>query len=45
MVPVPADAGPMERRHILDDSGAALIAGAPDWPESALPRVAIPTGR
>jgi len=44
VVPVPADAGPMERAHILRDSGASVIAGAPDWPESELPRVPIPTG-
>jgi len=44
VVPVPADAGPMERRHILSDSGAAVIAGSPDWPESSLPRVPVPTG-
>jgi fatty acid CoA ligase FadD36 len=42
VVPVPADAGPMERQHILNDSGAAVIAGSPDWPESDLPRVPIP---
>jgi fatty acid CoA ligase FadD36 len=43
VVPVPADAGPMERAHILRDSGASVIAGMPDWPESELPRVPIPT--
>jgi len=43
VVPVPADAGPMERAHILRDSGASIIAGEPDWPESELPRVPIPT--
>jgi fatty acid CoA ligase FadD36 len=42
VVPVPADAGPMEREHILRDSGAALVVGQPDWPEVALPRVAVP---
>lgn len=44
VVPVPADAGPMEREHILRDSGAALVVGDPDWPEVALPRVAVPAG-
>jgi fatty acid CoA ligase FadD36 len=44
VVPVPADAGPMERSHILGDSGASVIAGAPDWPESNLPRVPVPDG-
>jgi fatty acid CoA ligase FadD36 len=42
VVPVPADAGPMEREHILRDSGASVIAGSPDWPESDLPRVPVP---
>jgi len=42
VVPVPADAGPVEREHILRDSGASVIAGAPDWPDSDLPRAAIP---
>lgn len=42
VVPVPADAGPLERSHILSDSGAALVVGEPDWPEVELPRVAVP---
>lgn len=42
VVPVPADAGPMERDHILHDSGAALVVGDPDWPEVDLPRVPVP---
>ncbi len=45
VVPVPADAGPMEREHILRDSRAGLVVGRPDWPECDLPRVPIPTGR
>jgi fatty acid CoA ligase FadD36 len=32
----------MERAHILDDSGASLVVGQPDWPESALPRITVP---
>lgn len=44
VVPVPADAGPIERRHILGDSGAALLLGDADWPEVDLPRVAIASG-
>lgn len=44
VVPVPADAGPMERRHILSDSGATLVLGDADWPEVELPRVPIPAG-
>jgi fatty acid CoA ligase FadD36 len=43
VVPIPADAGPLEREHILRDSGASVIAGAPDWPDSDLPRAAVPT--
>jgi fatty acid CoA ligase FadD36 len=43
VVPVPADAGPMERAHILRDSGAAVVVGHPEWPECALPRVPVPT--
>ena len=42
VVPVPADAGPMERGHILRDSGAELVLGDPEWPECDIPRVPIP---
>ncbi len=42
MVPVPADAGPMERDHILRDSGAELLIGDPTWPEVTLERVPVP---
>ena len=42
VVPVPADAGPMEREHILRDSGAGVVIGEPEWPECDLPRAAIP---
>jgi fatty acid CoA ligase FadD36 len=42
VVPLPADAGPVEREHILRDSGAALLIGDPEWPEVELPRVAVP---
>ncbi len=46
IVPVPSDAGPMERTHILRDSGATAVVGDPDWPDVTLPRIAIPaTGR
>jgi len=44
VVPVPADAGPIEREHILRDSGAAVIVGDPEWPESDLPRVSVLAG-
>lgn len=42
VVPVAADAGPMERDHILADSGASVIAGEPDWPDCELPRMPVP---
>ena len=38
----PAVAGPVERAHIVNDSGAALIIGDPDWPESQLTRIEVP---
>ncbi len=41
VVPIPADAGPMEREHILRDSGAALVLGDPGWPEVELPIVTV----
>lgn len=43
VVPVPADAGPMERDHILRDSGASMVVGDPPWPEVDLPRVPVPS--
>ena len=42
VVPVPADAGPVERGHILRDSGASVVVGNPDWPEVVLARVPVP---
>ncbi|MEJ7800882.1 MAG: acyl-CoA synthetase [Ilumatobacter sp.] len=42
VVPIAADAGPMEREHMLGDSGASVIAGEPDWPECHLPRIPVP---
>ena len=42
VVPVPADAGPVERGHILRDSGASVVVGNPDWPEVGLARVPVP---
>jgi len=44
VVPVPADAGPGERRHILTDSGAAAWLGqAPDRDDSDLPVLPTPS--
>lgn len=41
VVPLPADAGPMEREHMLRDSGAAATLGDPQWPEVTLPQVPV----
>ena len=41
VVPMPADAGPMERDHMLRDSGAAATIGDPQWVEVTLPHVPI----
>ena len=41
IVPVPADSGPMEREHVLRDSGATLILGTHRWDEVALPTVPV----
>lgn len=41
VVPMPADAGPMEREHMLRDSAAAATIGNPQWPEVTLPVVPI----
>jgi fatty acid CoA ligase FadD36 len=42
VAPVAPDAGPLERDHVLRDSGADLVLGGPDWPGVTLPRVPIP---
>jgi len=42
VVPVPSDAGPMERGHMLRDSGATVVIGDPDWPEVELDRIPVP---
>jgi fatty acid CoA ligase FadD36 len=44
VVPVAGDAGPMEREHILRDSGATAVLGAPDWPDVTLPRIDLAAG-
>lgn len=41
IVPVPADSGPMEREHVLHDSGASLIVGTHGWDEVTLPTVPV----
>src|SRR3954453_22134060 len=41
VVPMPADAGPMEREHMLRDSGAAAMIGDAGWAEVTLPTVPL----
>ncbi len=41
VVPVPADAGPIERAHILRDSRAVAVLGRPDWDDVTLPRISL----
>ena len=44
VAPVPADAGAVERAHIVRDSGAAAVLGNPDWPDVAVPRIELAEG-
>jgi fatty acid CoA ligase FadD36 len=41
VVPVPPDAGPVERDHILRDSGAVLITGERTWEGVELPYLPV----
>ena len=41
VVPVPPDAGPVERAHIVRDSGVVAVLGAADWPDVVWPRIAL----
>jgi len=41
IVPVPPDAGPVEREHIIRDSGAVAILGEADWSDVTLPRIEL----
>jgi len=41
VVPVPPDAGPVERAHILTDSGASLLLAAGPWQDCGLPAVPV----
>ena len=41
VVPVPPDAGPAEREHILRDSAAQAVLGPCSWPEVPLPTVTL----
>ncbi len=43
VVPVPPDAGPIERNHILHDSGAVAVLGEANWADVRLPRIALDT--
>jgi fatty acid CoA ligase FadD36 len=42
IAPVAPDAGPLERDHVLRDSGAEIVLGDPDWPDVGLPRIPVP---
>ncbi len=44
IVPVRPDAGPVEREHIIRDSGAVAVLGAADWPDVPLPRIKLAAG-
>jgi fatty acid CoA ligase FadD36 len=44
LVPVPPDAGPVERAHILRDSGAVALLGEAPWDDVELPRVSLGGG-
>jgi fatty acid CoA ligase FadD36 len=46
LVPVPPDSGPLERTHILRDSGAALLLAADRdvWPDSGIETLAVDVG-
>lgn len=44
VVPVPPDAGPVERGHILRDSGAVAILGEAQWPDVSLQRIELAMG-
>jgi fatty acid CoA ligase FadD36 len=41
LVPVPADAGPDERAHVLRDSGAVAFVGPCPWADTGLPIVSL----
>jgi len=41
VVPVPPDAGPLERAHMIRDSGASLVVGADEWADVDLPRLPL----
>jgi len=41
VVPIPADAGPMEREHMLRDSRASATIGDPDWDDVDLPKIPV----
>lgn len=41
VVPIPPDAGPAERSHIVRDSGVTAVIGEVDWPDVDLPSVVL----
>ena len=45
VVPVAPDAGPVERDHILRDSGAVAVLGEDDWSDVDSPRISLDAKR
>ncbi|OPC80517.1 acyl-CoA synthetase [Embleya scabrispora] len=41
VVPVPPDSGPLERAHILSDSGATLLVAPGAWTDTGLPTMTV----
>ncbi len=41
VVPIPGDAGPVERAHILRDSRATALVGSTSWDDVDLPTIAL----
>lgn len=41
IVPVAPDSGPMERRHVIADSGASVMLGTHEWDDVELPTAPI----
>lgn len=41
VVPVPPDSGPLERAHILSDSGAVLLLAPGPWTDTGLPTMPV----
>lgn len=44
VVPIAHDAGPDERQHILNDSGAEVLLGSHEWTDAGIPTVPLAGG-